>query len=401
MIDVAAETVQNIADLLRLTLSDHSVLLTVSQSAQLFLIHVLEDALTLSSSDRRLRLSVRDLNESLQISNSEPLYGYSASRVSRSVTVPYSAEQELIAFRDPQKPISFFVNVDRCRYPQSLTFDATWLIFDNRVLIAERPFEPAVVPEASMPECRHHSPTLREYFERTMELFRRGGSDFEVGLSKMARSDAIGELLPYYLEFIVASVRWPSPPGGSWISVVKLARVLVANEQFNVVDSVDTIVSIALTILFTPNGPENGRLGEEVAELIQSVCDKYSAVLRHLRMCIGEELLRGMGEESCDGASFYGALCCFLSLGMETMGCVLLPRLPEVCEWTERLGSTLATDGLVRVLGTGVFCDRCATAAHGHMPFASLVLEYHRKIADLLGVSLAEFDCGEQSFLAI
>jgi hypothetical protein len=396
--DGGTSAVQSIASRLGLSVSSFSVLASASRAGQVFVLHILEDALTLMSVDHRDRLSVRDINDSLAVQRQEPLLGYSSSRAPETATFTYSAGQDLIVYRDSTHRIDHFTNTEQCQYQHRPTFDCIWVFVENS-FVASAPPPPDAAPhppEKSNPELRYVSRKLREYFHKVIELFHRDGQEFEATLSFMARSTAISALLPHFLDFITSSLKAPCDPPRDPRTLVKLARVLVANDSFNIIESVETLVSIALTILFLPNSQGDLVLGEDIAELFQGLCDKYGSVFTRLRPRIAEELLKGILEDSCDSASLCGALGCFLSLGIETITFIFIPQLPHILR---KAVSPLVTDAIARVLGLVTWNDRVRLLGYGHLPLETSSLAWHRAIADVLGGQIAEFDACDDVWL--
>jgi hypothetical protein len=225
--DAGERTAADILLLLGLKVADPELLELVSLDAQCFLIHVLEDAFVLCSVDRRSRLSVHDVNDSLRIKDLAPLHGYSSKTAPKTVQFKYSRDQDLIAFQHPQRPIFSFEQPTKCEYQSRPTFDGTWLVFSRRICI--RPSSPIRPPSPDREQIkinwRNTPPPLRSYFAKTIEKLRGDNLEFECALSAMASSDGIGALLPQYLEFIIESLKRPSVTAPSVLSgLVKLAR---------------------------------------------------------------------------------------------------------------------------------------------------------------------------------
>lgn len=360
-------TISSIAESLGFTHLKESVTLSLADIAQKEIIHIISNSCQFRMINKRMRLRVNDINDSLESKGMQPLFGYSCEAQTKLINAGVVSALEILFYDDERVRVDGIPRYEPAEYPWDVSYDVQWLAIDGTSLSDEdaAPVERVVSLESSqlqssqlqsqqqlvqpvsdleIASSKHLvSYELQLYYKQIREYLL--GSDQEKKESRLydlSVSPSLQSLLPYYLRFCLLLQKDNPHVYDKIYTSISVARALVGNTKLKYFDVyLPHFISLALSSLLSPTiGPadfvEYLTQREYSADLLRALVDySFKKAYGTLQPRLTAQLVYILYSQSRSTAEKFGALNGIFNLGIETISKYILPELPLVLGNTE------------------------------------------------------------------
>lgn len=358
------------------TLLSEDVVTAVAQEVEYRLREIVQEAIKHMHNSKRLRLTVHDINDALELRNVEKLYGYDSGEKLSFRLVPNT---NIYIVPREEVDLEAFVKAPLPRALPPLTMTSHWLavegispdIPENAVAVSESQkldmtaaavsnilrMPDAVSGDAEVkPLVRHVlSKELQVYFDAVVNDLGSGNADrIKAALYSVATDSGLQQLLPYFVQFVCEGVACYLRNLGQLQVLISLIGSLLANEHLFMEPYLHQVMPPLLSCLLGrricehPEQEDHWSLRDRCAAIVADICRKFSHSYATLLPRCVKTMLGTLKDTSRPLAAHYGALTGLMALGSTVMETSLMPILPV---YVSNLQMDSADEDLVRVKG--------------------------------------------------
>jgi transcription initiation factor TFIID subunit 6 len=411
----------------------------IAQDAKRFLINTLGTAVLYRQTTRCNTLSFTHINDALQSSDLEPLFGYSGSHNLTLICAGCVDALDLLVYEDRQIHLDSVSRLDLI-YPLRIAVDCEWLsvvgipVFEpieeedvNEQVFTEKSEikgGPIQMVQRSRHEAEMVVPSSKHIFSYELQLYHHTSRTHllsgdikkrEGMLYQLRREQCLETLFPYYLQFCFKLVRDTPTLFEKHYVAVAVCRALTQNEDLNWEIYLDKLISLAMTVLLSAKigakmPSEQFLIRDSAAELLRVIMDKAISHYPYIEPTVAGQLVHVLVDDQTAISQKYGALMGLIAFGLNALSEFALQALPLVIDQIAgiEVNRTRMADMRVRVYDAGVkaagLCihsDTYMMTATGRLSYSPKSASNYRAVMDTFGADLLPFYMDDSAMLTI
>ena len=427
MTQAALETVRVIFDSQGHTFDEASYAQMIIGSAKSTIFHVLGNAQQICHVCKRQRLTVNDINDSLESLDMEPLLGYNSTFPPDLIEATDSSPHKLLAYNDSYIPPEG--KIEMLPIPLATHSDIQWITVNGNVhentesadILSDKPDpnQPKLTgpqrqtiqdSDAFIFSNKHQfSFTHQKYFrESRAAILSPNLKQRETMFYALSTSDCIQMLVPYYIRFSLVQFRDHPNDFNTLSAALGTARSLIQNSTLHYIECyLQNFITIALSFLLSEtmlkkNPLEFVRMIDMTSEFLLVICDKMQAKYPKVQPHLTDQLLSVLLNKDTSVNQKFGSFVALSSFGPQAVSSYILPVVNDIVndllegpmrsgDRDTRLIAQTMYDRIISSVGICLHSDTSKSSTLGFPVLSPKTYKDHEKILNLFGSLLLPY----------
>ena len=436
MTQVSHSTIRSIAQSVGITHLMESLFPKITNSTQYFINSIIEESKQLALISKRKKITINDINSSLEINNFQPLFGYTSIKDLKYINLKTSEGMDLLGQIDYNIEIDNNFRQENLRYPISTRYIFNWIAqngnsiedsgsnelneSDNNESIHlnstkhRTQLDTDIFPSSN----RHSLSNSHQVFFRTSrdhllsEDIEKKENIFEIFRSK----PFLKTLIPYYIKFSTIQLRDFSESYDHIYISLSIIRSLVQNEEIpNIFNYMHEIISLCISFLISQfikfhSTHQIIQIRDFAGEFLQVLCERVWKDYPMIQPRIVEQLLYFLLNNESNISEKYGAFIGLSNLDLFTISNYILPYISILNEYVKtafisgerntRYIGIVMLESIIKTIGLCIHSDSFKSYALGFpITNPTMNLKNYNEISKLYGSNLLPFYIDDSSLL--
>lgn len=375
------DSIKLMGEAIGMTNINEDAAMKISEDLEYRLKELLQDSGKFMRHAKRKKLISADLDMALKVKNVEPLYGFDTDEY-----VPFrhtsGGGKDLFYQEEQDLGLLDLVSTALPRLPCDVSVRAHWLSVEGvQPLVPENP-PPTTIYEqlneaagSTLPTANAGDPAShlkRISFDRKgkkkedigtewsklkhlqahalsteQQLYYKEISDACIGigseakwqeaLNSLSSDPGIYQLLPQFTNFIIEGIRINIAQGKLMVlkHLVKMVAAILDNSSLSLEkylhELIPSLLSAAISrqLCLRPEAEDHWSLRDSIGKTVGRICRKYSSPVNNIQARIQRVLLQTLKSGNDRLAAHYGAICCLVEMGPDSVASLVIPTLSE------------------------------------------------------------------------